>query len=740
MVAEPSSSSSTGEVENGGGGGGGGKRTVVVAVKLDSRSKELLTWALVKVALPGHQVIALHVLDSSTESTSSLLSLINTFDSVLSVYEGFCNLKQVDLKLKVCRGKSVRKILVREAKSYPSATLVVGVSKTNHRIRSSASVAKHCAAKLPRCFGVFAVDNSKVVFKRETKMDSNQSNGNENYGALVHKNVKLLIEAELNKYKCHHRIRKSCSKCRTKTPKRDCSISESDSVVLDDSVSELEDDLSVCNSEDNSLALVPIQPYQAASDPLAIQDSQFLNPGWALLRRLFLPFRQSIEASVKKSSRFQCVLRLPSWHSSVVYPDQKQTICNQDDDRSALDGESRAIVPFGYNMASPPLSPHNGLESLLKDLMNLHEKYSATCRLFSFQELLQATSNFLPENMVGRGGSSRVYRGCLHDGKELAVKILKPSEDVIKEFVQEIDIITTLNHKNIISLFGFCFEDDNLILVYEFLPRGSLEENLHGHKKDGNTFGWQERYYVALGIAEALDYLHYGCAEPVIHRDVKSSNVLLSDDFEPQLSDFGLASWASGSSHFSCTDVAGTFGYLAPEYFMHGKVSDKIDVYAFGVVLLELLSGRKPINNEFPKGQESIVLWANPILKGGKVSELLDPSLGSAESDQEKIERMILAATLCIRRSPKLRPCISVVVKILQGDEEAVRWARQQVSASEDEEEVVDGEPLPSNIQSHLNLALLDMEDDSYSLSGSEQSISIEDYLRGRWSRSSSFD
>ncbi|KAM6563213.1 hypothetical protein CsatB_023211 [Cannabis sativa] len=725
-----------------------GKRTVLVGVKLDSRSRELLTWALVKVALPGDQVIAVHVLDAISEGPSSLLSLVKTFDSVLSVYEGFCNLKQVDLKLKLCRGKSVRKVLVREATSYPSAIIVVGISKTHHRILSSASVAKHCAAKLSRCFTVFAVDNGKVVFKREAT-ESDQSNGSDNYLGLLQKsltmNVKVVDEGERYKYKCHHRIRKSCSKCRNKTQKRDC-VSCTTVTVLPENFtteSDLEDNLSTSDSEDNSLALVPIQAHLDPSNSLVIRDSQCLKPGWALLRRMFLPKRQFIEKSVKKTSVLQWILRLPSWHcSAVVYPDQKQSsLCPQDEDHcSNLDGDSGAIVPFGSSMDTSPLLPNIGLESFPKELLNLHEKYSATCRLFSFQELLLATSNFIPENMVGRGGSSSVYRGCLSDGKELAVKMLKPSEDVIKEFVQEIDIITALNHKNIISLFGFCFEDVNLLLVYDFLSRGSLEENLHGPKKNGKAFGWQERYYVAVGIAEALEYLHNGCKEPVIHRDVKSSNILLSDDFEPQLSDFGLASWASASSHITCTDVAGTFGYLAPEYFMHGKVSEKIDVYAFGVVLLELLSGRRPINSEYPKGQESLVMWARPILKCGKVSQLLDPDLGGSDFDQKKIERMVMAATLCIRRVPRLRPQISVVLKLLQGDEEVTKWASQQVSGAEDQEEAVDGELLPTNIQSHLNLALLDMEDDSLSVSSGEQGISMEDYLRGRWSRSSSFD
>ncbi|KAF7840135.1 putative receptor-like serine/threonine-protein kinase [Senna tora] len=375
------------------------------------------------------------------------------------------------------------------------------------------------------------------------------------------------------------------------------------------------------------------------------------------------------------------------------------------------------------------------MSDLPKELFNLQEKYSSSCKVYSFQELASATANFFPENLVGQGGCSHVYRGYLPDGKELAVKILKPSEDVIKEFVSEIEIITTLHHKNIISLSGFCFDGNILLLVYDFLSRGSLEENIHGNKKDYNAFGWQERYKVAVGVAEALDFLHNGCAQAVIHRDVKSSNILLSDDFEPQLSDFGLASWGS-SSHVTCTDVAGTFGYLAPEYFMHGKITDKIDVYAFGVVLLELLSGRKPINDKCPKGQESLVMWATPILKDGKLSQLLDSSIGG-DHQHWQIERMVLAATLCIRRAPKFRPQISIILKLLLGDEEVTRWAKQEVS---EPEEVDDFDGESNNIQSHLNLALLDVEDDAFSISSTEQSVSLEDYLQGRWSRSSSFD
>ncbi|KAJ9704119.1 hypothetical protein PVL29_005419 [Vitis rotundifolia] len=724
-----------GESEESGGGGGDGRSVVVVGVKLDQRSKELLTWALVKVAQSGDRVVAVHVLTDAATVTmtggkSSLLSLFDTFNTLLAAYEGFCNLKQVELKLKVCRGSSVPKILVREAKSHANVKVIVGISRTNHTIWwSPAWVAKYCARKLSSNFSVFAVDNGKIVFQRGATAKTTDYSRvvalNQDSGSYLQKARSLcgrntLIRSFL-----------SCSPYSV-LPEKDCSQVMEELSDEDESI------------EGNSFALVPIEPMESVScsNSVVVHDFPELKPVRLSLRRIFLRNRQSSEkSSLRKMPLSQWVLRLPSCHNSaVVYPDKKHSssYSDQDEDHGAnLDGEKGAILLLGSDASFTPELPNGSAKSLPKELEGLHEKYSSTCRLFTYQELLLATSNFRPENMVGKGGNSQVYKGCLPDDRELAVKILKQSGDVLKEFVLEIEIITTLHHKNIISLFGFCFEDNNLLLVYDFLSRGSLEENLHGKKKDPMTFGWGERYRVALGVAEALDYLHNGCGQPVIHRDVKSSNILLSDDFEPQLSDFGLAAWANTASHINCPDVAGTFGYLAPEYFMYGKVNDKIDVYAFGVVLLELLSGRKPISSEYPKGQESLVMWAKPILRSGKISKLLDPDLDS-NYDDPQIERMVLAATLCLRRAPRFRPQIGLVLKLLLGDMEIIRRAKQQVSAMEGQEEV-EGESFPSNIQSHLNLALLDLEDDSLSISSTEQSISLEDYLRGRWSRSSSF-
>ncbi|CAH9127132.1 unnamed protein product [Cuscuta epithymum] len=635
----------------GNGGGSGGGAVVVVGVKMDSRSKELLTWTLVKVAQSGDRIIALHVLDSDTDK-SEMLRLVKTFDSVLAAYEGFCNLKQVDLKLRVCRGSPTRKILAREVETCRASILILGTSGTHRAAHSSVSVAKYCARNVNKHISVLAVDNGKVTFRSETNL------------SVSHESCTPGMSQS------RFRKRKTLPKCHL----------------------------------GNSMALVPVKIVNVSES----------RPGWTFLRRVFFQnHKESGNPSPNKFSVVQWVLRLRG-HS-----DERQFMLNE---------ISEAAVPAQVHTSS----------IVHQELAGLSAKYSSTCRLFGYQELVSATSNFMPENLIGKGGSSTVYKGSLPDGTDLAVKILKPSDALEKQFFSEIEILTTLHHENIISLFGFCFEENNFLLVYDLLSRGSLEDNLHGTQNVGAFFGWQDRFKVALGVAKALDHLHNSTNVPVIHRDVKSSNILLSNDFEPKLSDFGLATSAScSSSKLDGIDVAGTFGYLAPEYFMHGKLDEKIDVYALGVVLLELLSGRKPIGNAHAMGQGSLVLWAKQILKNGKDVELLDVRLLNAY-DHDEFNRMVLAATICIGREPKCRPNIDTVVKLLQGEHEAIQWARQLLNSADEVDEVGDEQPATARIQSFINLALLDTEDDSLSISSN--SISVDDYLQGRWSRSSSFD
>ncbi|CAN6983295.1 unnamed protein product [Brassica oleracea var. botrytis] len=679
-----------------------GSALVIIGVKPDEWSREVLTWSLVNVARPGDRIVALHVLDYSLEGSTSLVSLVRTFDTMLGVYESFCNLKQacfVDLKLKVFRGKSARKVLVQEVKSSGATSLIVGSSKRHHTIRSSASLAKYCARNLPKDVSVFAVKSGKIMFRRVP------SNNDGPHMVVSCGSPNIAIEAA--------KIGNSFSPARsssrwTTRPSRTSSLQSTES-----------------SGVDNSLALVPVQTNETDS-----------GQGWHFFRGLYGKRSSWTKVSAKRAV-LQWVSRLRGRNSeAVAYLDRKRSDSGCDEDcSSSVDGEDVSVSRSGSEHMLSPLSPCLGSDNVPEELEGLHEKYSSTCRLFTHEEVVSITSNFASDNLIGEGGNSYVYRGDLSDGRELAVKVLKPCLDVLKEFILEIEVVTSVHHKNIVSLFGFCFENNNLMLVYDYVPRGSLEENLHGNRKVAATFGWLERYKVAVGVAEALDYLHNTHDPEVIHRDVKSSNILLADDFEPQLSDFGFASLASSAAqHVSCGGITGTFGYLAPEYFMHGKVTDKIDVYAFGVVLLELISGRKPICVDQSKGQESLVMWANPILESGKFAQLLDPSLEADDSSNDLIEKLLLAATLCIKRAPHDRPQIGLVVKILQGDEDATEWGKQQVKASEDATAYL------TNIESHINLALLDLEDDAASDSSPEaSSISVEDYLKGRWSRTASF-
>lgn len=684
------------------------EKTIVVGVRMDQQSKELLTWALVKIAQPGDQVVALHILPSSSSSSTaasdgnSLPSTIdNQLESMLAVYEGFCNLKQIDLKLKVCKGSSLRRVLVKEVNAFAASQLILGVAKSSHAIGPSPiSVAKYCAKKLPGACSVLAVSNGKIVFQRESRVENKERDPSASNSSTHNLDIKCKIND---------------NPLSVETPsERNCSVCDSSK----EAVQKVEAPTSTSNSKENN-------------------GLPEVKTGWPVLRNSVLTREKP------KGSVIQWAMRLPSKYStsSVAHPERKPKKSNSIGIHK-LNGEKES--------SRPSIAIHNEECTFQKDLEFLREKYSSVCQIFSYKELMDATSSFAPENLIGKGGSSRVYKGCLSDGKQLAVKILKPSEDASKEFVSEIEIITTLRHKNVVSLIGFCFDSNNLILVYDLLSRGSLEENLHGDKEDKRIISWEDRYKVAVGVAEALDYLHgSGATQPVIHKDVKSSNILLSDDFEPQLSDFGLATWASASqSPITCSDVAGTFGYLAPEYFMYGRVNEKIDVYAFGVVLLELISGRKPINSEAPQGQKSLVMWAKPILHGGKTKEIVDPCL-SNEYDSDRLERMILAASLCIKRAARSRPKMSLVLKLLQGDDETIKWAKSKVSASEEVDPLDDDDvaETDANIRSHLNLALLDIEDDSTSVSSTEPSIdfvssntSLEDCLQGRWSRSSSFD
>ncbi|KAG0447400.1 hypothetical protein HPP92_028340 [Vanilla planifolia] len=730
-------------------------KTIVVGMKMDAEGKELLTWALVKVAHAGDRVIAVLVLPSAAEVAdseglpSSLISLMKDFDALLSIYKGFCDLKQIDLKLKVRRGNSVRRILVEEASSVSCSKLVVGVNK-NLIGSLSTYIAKYCVKKLPPGCMVLAVGNGKIMFQKESNGVKSVDDAPPRSDSMSFSKVNALAEPGNNTSltsPCLQHLHTEMSICHINDGNETkISISSNSFETIEEaafnspcnSFAGRNDTSSVAENE-NTLAAIPEEgqgPFGFVS--ILMGESLLGRQRFSLLRQSFL-YKGKATLLRSKSSVYQWAMRIPIWNtvSSFVHPYSK-------DPKS----DEPAKFDFKYNF-------NDNDKKLFKELLSLKDKYSSVCRLFSYEELLQGTSNYSPDNIIGKGGSGMVYKACQYNGKELAVKILKPSPDVLKDFISEIEIITKLQHKNITSLYGFCFEENTLVLVYDLLSKGSLDDNLHGLKGIKNELGWAKRFKIALGVAEALDYLHSdGEKKSVIHRDVKSSNILLSDEFEPQLSDFGLAQWASSSNQFienmDCGDLAGTVGYLAPEYFIYGRIDEKIDIYAFGVVLLELISGRRPVSTGCPKVEENLANWAKPILVSGKFELLVDPLLGD-NYVAEEMERLCLAAGLCIRYSYQSRPTAALVLQLLRGESDVVAWARSDLSAhTRTASDDLDYESilLTSNIQSHIDLALLDVEDDALSSSSVDEAVSftaghtaLEDYLKARCkSRSPSLD
>ncbi|XP_068345369.1 probable serine/threonine-protein kinase PBL7 [Pyrus communis] len=348
---------------------------------------------------------------------------------------------------------------------------------------------------------------------------------------------------------------------------------------------------------------------------------------------------------------------------------------------------------------------------------------------FSYGEILAATRNFSKGRVLGRGALSCVFRGRVGILRTaVAIKRLdKEDKESAKAFCRELMISSSLHHPNVTPFVGFCIDpEDGLFLVYKYVSGGSLECHLHEKKggvKGSATLPWFVRHKVAIGIAEAIAYLHNGTERCIVHRDMKPSNILLSSKNTAKLCDFGLATWTSAPSvPFLCKTVKGTFGYLAPEYFQHGKISDKTDVYAFGVVLLELITGRKPIEERRPQGEESLVLWAKPLLCKGKgaIEELLDPHIKCTSRNSNQIARMIEAAAASITSEESRRPSICEIMAILKGEEECIVSKRKRPSFL-GSGLVIDChsqlQQTKSEMQSHLALAMLgvsEFEDDDH--------------------------
>uniref|UniRef100_M8C801 Serine/threonine-protein kinase PBS1 n=1 Tax=Aegilops tauschii TaxID=37682 RepID=M8C801_AEGTA len=302
--------------------------------------------------------------------------------------------------------------------------------------------------------------------------------------------------------------------------------------------------------------------------------------------------------------------------------------------------------------------------------------YTGQAKTFKFAEIEKATNGFDDSSIVGEGGFGCVYQGTLEDGTTVAVKVLKRFDGQgEREFLAEVEMLGRLHHRNLVKLLGICVEENARCLVYELIPNGSVESHLHGADREIAPLDWNARMKIALGAGRALAYLHEDSSPCVIHRDFKSSNILLEHDFTPKVSDFGLARTArgEGNQHIS-TRVMGTFGYVAPEYAMTGHLLVKSDVYSYGVVLLELLTGRKPVDMSQPAGQESLVAWARPYLTNVVgLRQAVDPLLGP-NVPLDNVAKAAAIASMCVQPEVAHRPSMSEVVQALklvcsEGDE-----------------------------------------------------------------------
>ncbi|CAK9158158.1 unnamed protein product [Ilex paraguariensis] len=299
---------------------------------------------------------------------------------------------------------------------------------------------------------------------------------------------------------------------------------------------------------------------------------------------------------------------------------------------------------------------------------------------YTFKELRAATDHFSSKNILGRGGFGIVYKGCLNDGTVVAVKRLKDYNILGGEiqFQTEVEMISLAVHKNLLRLWGFCTTENERLLVYPYLPNGSVASRLKDHIHGSPVLDWSRRKRIALGTARGLLYLHEQCDPKIIHRDVKAANILLDEDFEAVVGDFGLAKLLDHHDSHVTTAVRGTVGHIAPEYLCTGQSSEKTDVFGFGILLLELITGRKAVDFGQAANQKGVMLdWVKKLHKEKKLNLMVDKDLKN-NFDRVELEEIVQVALLCTQFNPSYRPKMSEVLRMLEGDGLAEKWEAAQ--------------------------------------------------------------
>ncbi|KAF0899459.1 hypothetical protein E2562_019958 [Oryza meyeriana var. granulata] len=298
------------------------------------------------------------------------------------------------------------------------------------------------------------------------------------------------------------------------------------------------------------------------------------------------------------------------------------------------------------------------------------EQGEKTVRIFSYNELRKATQDFSGANKIGEGGFGSVFRGRLKDGTIVAVKMLSAtSRQGIREFINELTTISDIMHENLIILVGCCAEGSHRILVYNYLENNSLQHTLLGSGRSNIQFNWRARVKIAVGVARGLAFLHDEVRPHIIHRDIKASNILLDKDLTPKISDFGLARLLPPNATHVSTRVAGTIGYLAPEYALRGQVTKKSDIYSFGVLILEIVSGRCNYNARLPYEEQFLLERTWTYYEQGHLEDIIDADL-EHDLDVEEACRFLKVGLLCTQDALKLRPNMINIVRMLTGEKD----------------------------------------------------------------------
>nr|GLL24849.1 putative serine/threonine-protein kinase [Ipomoea trifida] len=325
-----------------------------------------------------------------------------------------------------------------------------------------------------------------------------------------------------------------------------------------------------------------------------------------------------------------------------------------------------------------PSSPNTTSES---HKTQYDETIVESIRLFSYEELKSATQGFRPSCKIGEGAFGSVYKGRLEDGSFVAVKVLSVELESLRgerEFVSEIAALSVIKHENLVTLRGYCVDGANRLLVYDYMENNSLIHAFLGAEQTRMRFSWRLRKEICLGVAKALSYLHEEVNPHIVHRDIKASNIVLDHNFTPKVADFGLARLFRGSVSHISTRVAGTLGYLSPEYAISGHLTRKSDVYSFGVLLLEIVSGGPIVAFDLERGEHFLVNKAWEMYKADQLLELVDPLL-EGEFPAEEAARFLKTGLLCVQETTTLRPKMSAAIKMLS-NEAAIDESMKKIS------------------------------------------------------------